>query len=139
MEPSFEIFDHTADAGIRVRAATLPELIEPAARGLYAVIGELVAGGEPQHATVQRADGDAATLLRDYLAEVLLLFECGHRMVTAVRVEVFDDRELRAAIETRLVDTERSVYYREVKAITYHELEIRTIPGGYEATLIVDI
>ena len=42
MEPSFELFDHTADIGIRARAATLPELATVAGQGLYAVIGDLV-------------------------------------------------------------------------------------------------
>ena len=37
------------------------------------------------------------------------------------------------------IDRRLSAYHHEVKAITYHELDILRIPGGYEATVIVDI
>ncbi len=139
VEPSFEIFDHTADAGIRVRAATLPGLIEPATRGLYAVIGELAETGEEESARFEQTGSDATELLRDYLAGILLLFERDHRKASTLETPVFDDGRLAVVYRTRSVDSEKSVYYREVKAVTYHELAIRPIPGGYEATVIVDI
>ncbi len=139
MEPSFELFDHTADIGIRARAATLPELLEAAGNGLYAVIGELVPCGEPQPLSFDLKGADAAVLLRDYLNELLVLFDRDHRRVTTLEVPKFDDGRLVATAETQVVDGHRSSYDHEVKAVTYHELEIRTIPGGYEATIIVDI
>ena len=42
MEPSYELFDHTADIGIRAVAPTMAGLVAPAGQGLYAVIGELI-------------------------------------------------------------------------------------------------
>jgi len=139
VKPSYEFFDHTADMGIRVRAATLPELLEPAARGLYAVIGDLTAGADSEPVRFDLSSNDPAFLLRDYLAELLVLFECDARIVTAFDVSIFNDHRLTATGQARLVDPRRSAYHHEVKAITYHELEIRSIPGGYEATIIVDI
>ena len=139
MEASFEIFDHTADAGIRVFAPTMPGLLAPAGDGLYAVIGELVASGETKPVSFDLQDSDAPVLLRDYLAELFLLFERDRRMVDSVNVSTFTERRLTATAFMSLVDRERSIYHHEVKAITYHELDIRSIPGGYEATVIVDI
>jgi len=137
--------------GIRARAATLPELATVAGDGLYAVIGELVPArgpargtargpaGEPHELKVELYHADAAVLLRDYLDELLVLFDRDHRMVTATNVSTFGEGRLVAMLETVLVDDKRSVYHHEVKAITYHELEIREIPGGFEAAVIVDI
>ena len=143
MEPSFELFDHTADIGIRARAATLPELATVAGDGLYGVIGNLVpacgAAGEPRESKIELYHADTAVLLRDYLDELLVLFDRDHRCATSIVIQTFDDTNLVARIHTQLVDRERSVYHHEVKAITYHELDIREIPGGYEATLILDI
>ena len=139
MEPSFELFDHTADMGIRVQAATLPELPAPAGEGLYAVIGGLVAGQVAAPVTVDLRGDDPAVLLRDYLNELLILFDRDQRRATSLDVAVFDDRRLAATVRTAHLDRDRSAYTREVKAITYHELDIRSIPGGYEATVIVDI
>ena len=139
MQPGYELFDHTTDMGIRVRAGTYPELLQPAANGLYAVIGELAVGGEWAPVTFAFHGDEPALLLRDYLAELLILFERNGRIVTSLTVEAFDEHHLTATTQTQLVDPQRSDYHREVKAITYHKLDIRPVPGGYEATFIVDI
>ena len=139
MQPSYEIFDHTADAGIRVFAPTLAKLLAPAGNGLYAVIGELVATDQAELVTLDLAGTEPAVLLRDYLNELLIFFERDARVVTGVDRVSFDGDRLTATIQTAMVDGERSAYHREVKAITYHELGIRSVPGGYEATIIVDI
>ncbi|MCZ6651661.1 MAG: archease [Planctomycetota bacterium] len=143
MEASFELFDHTADIGIRARAATLPELATVMGGGLYAVIGELLpaqgAVAEPRELKIELQHADIAVLLRDYLDELLVLFDRDHRIVTVANVSTFGEGRLVAVLETTLVDHQRSVYQHEVKAITYHELDIRQIPGGFEAAVIVDI
>ncbi|MFQ5591332.1 MAG: archease [Phycisphaerae bacterium] len=139
VQPSHEIFDHTADAGIRVRAPTLAQLLQPAGEGLYAVIGRLVCRTARKRIAFDLAGGDAPILLRDYLNELLILFERDRRCVQALEVSTFDHNHLRATARAAVIDTARSEFHREVKAITYHELDIRTIPGGFEATIIVDI
>ena len=139
MQPSYEIFDHTADAGIRVHAPTLPELLEPAGDGLYAVIGDIVPGGDIERVPFDLTGAEAPILLRDYLNELLILLELDGRCVQSLEVSTFEKDRLAVTVQAARVDGKRSVFHREVKAITYHELDIRTIPGGYEATIIVDI
>ena len=139
MEPSYEFFDHTADMGIRVRAATLPALLMPAAEGLYAATGELVAGGDGSPMQFDFQGDDPSVLLRDFLTELLILFERERRRLVAVVDAAFTESRLTVTAKTALVDQVRSIFHREVKAVTYHELSIRAIPGGYEATFIVDI
>jgi SHS2 domain-containing protein len=139
VQPSYEFFDHTADMGIRVRAAGMAELLMPAAEGLYAAIGELVAVGEGSLVHFDFQGDDPSVLLRDFLTELLILFERDQRRLVAVLDAPFTESRLMVTAKMSPVDLERSVFHREVKAITYHELSIRPIPGGYEATFIVDI
>ncbi len=139
MRASFEHFDHTADMGIRAKAASLPELLEAVAQGLYAAIGDLQVAGESTTITLDLSGSDRANLLRDFLTELLIIFERDHRRLTALEVIKFDARQLQAAVQTKPIDREHSIYHHEVKAITYHELALRTIPGGFEASVIVDI
>ena len=139
MECRYELFDHTADIGVRVFGATLPELVEPAGQGLYTVIGVLYAGDAAEPLRFEGSGDEPALLLRDYLAELLRLFEMEQQIVTAVRIEEFSHSRLAIAARMCQVDRTRSKYEREVKAITYHELQIRPVSGGYEATYIVDI
>ncbi len=137
---SFELFDHTADMGIRVRAATREGLLWPAATGLYAAFGELVAATtNPTPFTFHEQGDDAAVSLRDFLTELLILFEREHKILTSIESASFGDGGLVVSGQSADVDLKRSVYCREVKAITYHDLSIREVDGGFEATLIVDI
>ncbi len=139
MQPRYELFDHTADVGVRVWAPSLPELLPPATEGLYAVIGEVVPGPGAAEQTYDLIGDDPALLLRDYLAEVLYLFERDKRRLTAVAVQEFTAHRLAMTGQTQPIATDRSSLEREVKAITYHELAIRSVENGYEATYIVDI
>ncbi len=139
MARDFELFDHTADIGVRVTADTLAELLRAAGEGLYAVIGRLEAEGGRREVQLDFSADDRALLLRDYLAELLLIVDRDQRIATGVGVTVFDERRLQASVQLARVCVERSAYDREVKAITYHELEVRRTERGYEATFIVDV
>ncbi len=139
VRPSYEFFDHTADMGVRVWAATMPELLMPAAEGLYAAIGELAAGGDESPLDFEFQGNDPSVLLRDFLTELLILFERDRRRLIAITSATLTASRLAVTAQMAAVDFERSVFHREVKAITYHELNICEVPGGYEATFIVDI
>lgn len=139
MTPGYELFDHTADIGIRVWAPTLPELIRPATEGLYAVLGNLATGSDSVARTIEFRGDDAALLLRDYLAELLFIYDSGRRQLTEVQAREFTAQHLVVNGQARIVDQNRSVLAHEVKAVTYHELAVRPLPNGFEATCILDI
>jgi len=139
MDPGFELFDHTADMGVRVRAESREDLVVQAIDGFYATIGDLVGGGEESPFQFQRRGDDDATLLRDFLNELLILFERDKRRIVRVEGVRFSAHELLVVAKSAPIDLGRSDFLREVKAITYHELTIRRIDGGLEATFIVDI
>lgn len=139
MQPTFELFDHTADTGIRIFAGSLSELIQPATDGMYSVIGQLVSAGEGEQIVLQIQGDDPATMLRDYLQELLVFFDRDHRFAKEVECVTFDSQQLCVRVQLFDIDHERCVFLRELKAITYHELAIHTLEDGYEATVIVDI
>ncbi len=139
VDARFDLFDHTADLGIWICAASLAELVQPATDGLYAAIGELSPGKPESESSWEICDEDPAVALRDYMAELLVLFDRDNRMLPAPVVEEFSEKRLAVSGRTHGIDEEKSSLLREVKAITYHELEIRPVSGGFEATLIVDI
>ena len=139
MEPSYEIFDHTADMGMRVVAPTMSDLLVPAMDGLYAMIGELATAGTATTLDIELTGDDPSIILRDFLDELLVLFDRDKRMAVAFDDAVFAADGLRVAVRTRAIDEDRCVFFREVKAITYHALDIVAVPGGFMATVIVDI
>jgi SHS2 domain-containing protein len=141
MNGAYELFDHTADLGVRVRAPDLPTLVRQAAEGLYATLGRVKvrAGAAAEAATLEFTASEQAVLLRDFLDELLYRFERHSVRADGVEVEVFSDRRLRVRAAFAPVDAAASSFEREVKAVTYHELEVRQTEGGYEAVFIVDI
>src|SRR5438552_9341587 len=97
MNARFELFDHTADIGIRIFAPSLEELIRPATDALYAVIGELAACGPAEIIKLDFKEEDAPSLLRSYLAELLRLFETSNWMISKPEVAEFNATHLRVS------------------------------------------
>ncbi len=135
----FELRDHTADIALYVWGRTLEELFCAAARGLYATIGELKASKECHNMTLSLQAGDAEFLLRDFLAELHFRFETDGLVVTQFAFDRLDERELRVTTTGAEVDRDESVFDREVKAVTSHDVRITRGDGRYEVTLILDI
>jgi SHS2 domain-containing protein len=138
-----EIVEHTADLGLRVRAGDLDALLAEAARGLFQVIvGDLVQVRDRERLEFEIAGTDPAYLLFDWLNELLYAFE-SRRMLFA-RFEVrTGPTGLHGAAHGERYDAARHTLAHEVKAITYHCLDVRPPArggrAGWEATVIVDI
>ncbi|MCP4589930.1 MAG: archease [bacterium] len=139
MAGSFEFFDHTADFGLRVVADTLPELLQAAANGLYQAIGRLEVLGPARNRRIDLQADQPDLQLRDYLAELLTIFERDGHVATSTKVIAGTESSLVVEVGLAIVDQEVSELQREVKAITYHQLTLRRTAGGYEATFIVDV
>ena len=139
MNASFTHFDHTADLGVRVCAPDMPGLAAAAIDSLYATIGNIATLEPAEHRRFEAVGEEPVLMLRDLLADLLVEFESASRILTQPAVEAFDAGQLVVSGMLRTVDHDRSEFSREVKAITYHDLALREIPGGCEFVYIVDI
>lgn len=135
----YEICEHTADLGIRVRAGTLADVFVDAARGLTAVICDDPATIRPLVAESFTVAGtDPTWLLFDWLGEIHAAFEVRRLLLCDVAV-IIEPQGLRATVRGEPYDPARHVLAHEVKAITQHALDVRQTPDGWEAFFIVDI
>jgi SHS2 domain-containing protein len=136
---SFEYFDHAADVGIRVRGSSLPDLFLTGAQALMEWIGPLPAAGTPMRESVSvEADGLEELFVR-WLQEVLYLFHQRHAYLTgAESIDVEDDR-LIAVITASAWDDVSAAGFQEIKAVTYHQLEVCQEGTGWRASVILDI
>ena len=135
----FETFDHTADLGLRIRAADRATLFVEAARALFSTIVEDPAAIAP----VQRVAIDLPTdqdvyLLFDWLNRLLYFFDSDH-LVFGKFAATFDATGFHGEACGEPLDEPRHVLLHEVKAITYHELKVEESADGWMAELIVDI
>jgi len=135
----YELFEHTADLGLRVQATTLEELLAEAARGLLSM---LVANPQDVRPTQTKMisidETEPSYLLFDWLSELLYAFEREKLLLSEFELKL-RDHQLTATCRGEPMDTSRHQMEHEVKAITYHALRVEQTPAGWEAEVIVDI
>jgi SHS2 domain-containing protein len=136
------VVEHTADVGIEVRAATLEALFVDAAAGFCDAITEVarIGGGEERAFEVEAAGLDL--LLVAWLEELLFRFETTSVLYAHGEASVDckgDSWSLRARMRGERFDAERHPLKVQVKAITYHALEVARDEQGWRARVIFDI
>jgi len=135
----FEIFPHTADVGLRVRAASAPELFVEAARGFGTLLVENLEEVAPRRAVrFVLGAADLDDLLRDWLQELLFTFETRRLLFSCFEVEL-GAHGLSATARGEELDFARHRVNHEVKAVTYHGLFVSETPAGWVAEVIFDI
>ncbi|REJ86966.1 MAG: archease [Planctomycetota bacterium] len=135
----FEVFEHTADLGLRIRAGDLPTLMAEAGRALFSVIvADLGKVELRQRVTLHVSFDEHPLLLQDWLSELLFLFESRQIVLTDFQVSIADG-ELTATVAGEELNPARHQLQNEVKAITYHGLLVEQVDGGWLAEVILDI
>jgi len=135
--------DHTGDVGLRVRADTLPQLFERAATGTFHVLTDLsdVHPSETTSLTVRGRDREA--LLLRWLSELNYRHTVDRRLyadfaVSSIRA-ANGEWVLDATVRGEPIDSARHVVYTEIKAVTFHGLEIQRTDDGWVVQVIFDI
>ena len=144
--------DHTADIGFRAEAPDAAALFHHAALAMLALLRgeEDAAGGEGEGTEAAEGVGmeerrltldapDAARLLADWLRELLFLHEIDRVDYVASDIERLrvDGRPCRLAARVRVRPGGHAI--REIKGVTYHEIEARPTKRGWTARVIFDV
>ncbi len=136
---SYETFEHTADVGLRMRAASLDALFAEAAQGLFSlIVSDLRSIRLTETASFSVAGQAHDLLLFDWLNELLYTYETRHLLLAEFHVTI-NGAGLTATARGEIADPARHVLDHEVKAITYHELKVERVDDGWLAEVIVDI
>ena len=135
----YETFEHTADLGLRVRAADLDSLFADAGRGLFSLmVANLDAVGLVEEVSLGVVGDELDYLLFDWLNELLYIFETRRLVQVEFHVHV-SDGGVQATARGEPFDPSRHQSEHEVKAITYHELKVANEDSDWIAEVIVDI
>ncbi len=134
----FEEIPHTADWSFRAFGKDVTELFENAAFAMFALQGGLkcVSDRATETARAVEASGiDYEALLVNWLSELLYLQESHHEIYHRFRIDELSPSKLRAQV----FGTPYRKLDKLVKAVTYHNLEIKQMPNGWEAIVVVDV
>jgi SHS2 domain-containing protein len=135
----FELLEHPADIGFRVRAPDLAELFETCAEALMAVAVE-VETVEPRSSYPLAAAGDdTESLLVNWLSEVLYLWDARRLALRQFRVlEIAPGRVVGEGLGEPW-DPARHRAKLVIKGVTYHQLRVGQDRQGWYAQVFLDI
>lgn len=137
---TFELFEHTADVGLRIRAADLDDLFRSAAEGLMATIVANLSEVLPTDSESVALEAETQVdLLAAWLNELIFRSETRHRLYSRFEVHV-EASTLHATIQGEPMNPDRHKLDHEVKAATHHGLGLQQLANGqWLAEVILDI
>jgi SHS2 domain-containing protein len=138
----FEIIDHTADIGIVAYGKTKKEVFINAAKGMF----EIIAGENREHkenfyAKIKLEAKSLEDLLIAWLNELLYLSEVKLVILNKFIIKELSGGQITAEVGGTKINHLSVRIKREVKAVTYHGLEIKKDgeSGLWRAQVIFDI
>ena len=136
---NYRSFDHTADLGLEVTAATVEELYAGAAFALFDLLTDLttVRAGRAREITV--TGEDAADLLVNFMREVLYAWNGEGFLMKSCLIHHLTNCSLRARLRGESFDPARHQIKQEIKAITYHQASVTETPAGWTGRVICDV
>ena len=141
---TYTIFDHTADVGLEVRGTSLEDLLATAARATFdQTLEDWPAAVDCRREVCVRPpaglESDRPELFVDWLQELLYLFETERLVPLEYDFVAVGPREIEADVGFGRFEPGRHRTRLEVKAVTYHQIEVREAPDGWHARFILDI
>jgi SHS2 domain-containing protein len=149
MTSGYELLDHTADAGLRAWGVTPALAFTEATRGMFAI----VLGSDPRELAeaarqeqrpltvmgVTESGSDWDALLVNWLAALVFGFDVIGFVPIECRFQTCEPPDCSAVIQGLFIDDPEQVAGVLIKAVTYHQLEIRVTPDRTELQVIFDI
>ena len=133
----FEEVAHTADLEIRVWGSDMVSIFRQAVAGMIQLLGvdDLDGGISSVKQTIKLEAMDYEGLLILFLEEILYRLTEDYMMYEVGKLTISSEFSLKA----QLKGTQIKSYQRDIKAVTYHNLNIKTTASGYEVNIVFDI
>jgi SHS2 domain-containing protein len=133
----FEILEHTADIGLRAYGRTLEGLFQNACLGMLEIMGARTEDGRNQEGIVlDMSEKDLGAILVEFLDEVIYCVDRYVARVASVDVRIDGDLLVAAILWGASPDP---VEGTELKATTYHQLEVGQESDGWVASVYFDV
>lgn len=135
----FRLLEHTADMGIKAEGESLAAVFRQAALGLQQIMTSCTDIQAQQEILVEVRAQDREELLVNWLSEVIFLLETRQLLPAEFVIDSISDCRLQARVQGEFLDAERHFLEREIKAVTYHQIRVERVAGGWRAQVFVDL
>ncbi len=137
-----KVFEHTADVGLEVRSPDITGLFTDAALGLVDLITDLekiLAEKDRLLLGFTLKAENREELFLKWMRELLFNFSAKRLLVVEFKFEKLGEKELDVRCGAVPYDPDVFEQRYEVKAVTYHNFEMKKNKSGWTARVILDI
>jgi SHS2 domain-containing protein len=135
----YEEIPHTADIAIRVNGSALKELFSNAAFGMFDIIADLEGLKKELSVAIHVEAATDEELLVSWLDELLYNFYTKGIIFFDFDIKELEGGKLAARVHGRAVGKNRNRLKTEIKAVTFHDLNIKKTDNGYSVEIVFDV
>jgi SHS2 domain-containing protein len=140
MAKNYELIEHTADIRIRVKGSSFLELFNNTSLAMFDIIAEKIKvtdSSKSKEFHIQQEAADRDELLINWLNELLSLSAAKEVIFYEFKFNSLDENNLEAHAFGS--DNKNYKMNTEIKAATYHELQLEKIDSGWQLEVIFDV
>jgi len=137
----YRFLDHMTDAVLEAYGETLEEAFENAAKGLNDTMVELKTVIPDREIRITAEGHDLYSLLFDWLDKVMLLLVADGIVMSDFSVKIRQDKGyfLEGIAKGERLNLDKHHYKVEIKAVTYHEMDIKQEKGKASVRFLLDL
>jgi SHS2 domain-containing protein len=133
------LLDHTADMRMEITGSDPVDLFGKAGRALiHIMLGDIRSKGSDTM-KVSLTGEDLSDLMVRWLTEILYQFEGEHLITTDIIIDYLSSATLKASLAITPFDPSQHEVLREIKAVTYHQIDVTRQDGIWKARVIFDL
>lgn len=136
---SYEIIEHTADIGIRVKGKDLKELFINAGLAIFQISSRKQFTRNKTHTaiSIKQKASNLEELFVNWLNELLSLSSAKGVIFHSIKIKKIENNLLEAVVVGSQIGNYK--VHTEIKAATYHELKVIQDASGWRAEVILDV
>ena len=139
MKSGFELLPHTADIGITASGKDMAEAFANAARGMFSIIANPDEIAASVQIPVSVKAPDRESLLVNWLNELNFISQTRFLLFRDFVVHSISNASIEATDLGEKIDPAKHHLKREIKAVTYHDLQVAETADGWHIRVIFDI
>lgn len=139
MENRIELLDHTGDTGLKIWGGTMKDIFILAARGMFSVICDVAKVSPQQSRFVKLTSESESELFVRWLNHLNFLFATENLLFCQFDLLEIKNNSLTATVSGEEFSAAKHEIFREIKAVTYHQLKFEQIENGWYAQVVFDV
>jgi len=136
----YELFEHTADIGVRGYGKTIEESFEETAKAMTTILVDLDTIEEKKTIRIKSEADSLEELLFEWLNEILAQIDIEGMIFKKFKITKLTNKKLEAELTGEELKPEKHHTKTQVKAATYSQLKVyKDEKGNWVSQCIVDV